>query len=103
MLLLHPTSHQPSPLLPVCHWDHLEVGLVPHNVVNEVELGARSAGGSRGQLSAGLGATPQPGRLWDEVVGTHLAPCWDIPPTHGGKEPGGPLWEVLTASAAGGP
>lgn len=70
VLLLHPTSCQPSLLLPVCHWDHLEVRLVPHDVVDEVELGARSVGGSRGWLSAGLGGTPQRGGLQGEAAGT---------------------------------
>lgn len=56
MLLLHPTSHQLSPLLPVRHWDHLEVGLVPHNMINKAELGARSVGGSQGGSQPGSGA-----------------------------------------------
>lgn len=103
VLLLHPISCQPSPLLPVCYWDHLEVGLVPHDMVYKVELSVWSAGGRRGRLSAGLGGTPWHGGLWGKVVGTCPAPHWDIPLAHGGKELGRTLCKVLTALAAGGP
>lgn len=75
VLPLHPTSRQPSPLLPVRHWDHLEVGLVPHNMVNEVELGTWSAGGGWGGSQLGSGA-PHSGDLFGSLVGHPTSTQW---------------------------